>query len=198
MPIPELQPIPLGISYKHLHKKFRFVDILLYHKSSHFSTASAYIPPMPWFVSCVTFPGVWLRSKTLRSFPKEKRCRIQSASRFCKMDKPNVQRAAKDTPQRMYIRLKNNRLIAYRIGIRVRSTAYGSVLPIASITAVTRKGLIPHRYAPRKYSVSFSATAGSRSPSTKNHVFCFLQHFRKYSAPKTNGSNTRQAPCTAR
>lgn len=27
--------------------KFRFVDILLYHKSSHFSTASAYIPPMP-------------------------------------------------------------------------------------------------------------------------------------------------------
>ena len=28
-------------------RKFRFVDILLYHKSSHFSTASAYIPPMP-------------------------------------------------------------------------------------------------------------------------------------------------------
>ena len=24
----------------------------------------------------------------------------------------------------------------------------------------------PHRYAPRKYNVSFSATAGSRSPST--------------------------------
>ena len=82
------------------------------------------------------------------------------------MDKPNVQRAAKATPQRMYIRLKNIRLIIYRIGIRVMSTAYGSVLPIASITVVTRKGLTPHRYAPRKYSVSFSATAGSRSPST--------------------------------
>lgn len=82
------------------------------------------------------------------------------------MDKPNVQRAAKATPQRMYIGLKNNRLTAYRIGIRVKSTVYGSVLPIAFITAVTRKGLIPHRYAPRKYSVSFSATAGSRSPST--------------------------------
>ena len=65
----------------------------------------------------------------------------------------------------MYIRLKNSRLIAYRIDIRVKSIVYGSILPIAPMTAVTRKGLIPHRYAPRKYSVSFSATAGSRSPS---------------------------------
>lgn len=124
------------------------------------------IPPMPWLVSCVTFSGVWLRIKTLRGFPKEKRCRIQSTSRFCKANKPNVQRAAKATPQRMYVGLKNNRLITYRIGIRVKSTVYGSILPIASRTAVTRKGLIPHRYAPRKNSVSFSATAGSRSPST--------------------------------
>ncbi len=37
----------------------------------------------------------------------------------------------------MYIRLKNSRLITYRIGIRAKSTVYGSILPIASITAVT-------------------------------------------------------------
>ena len=35
---------------------------------------------------------------------------------------------------------------AYRMGIRVKSTAYGSIVPIDSMTAVTRKGLIPHRY----------------------------------------------------
>ena len=68
-------------------------------------------------------------------------------------------------PQRVYIQLKNSRLNAYRMGIRVKSTAYGSIVPIASMTAVTRNGLIPHRYAPRKYSVSFSTIAGNRMPS---------------------------------
>ena len=94
-----------------------------------------------------------------------KRCRIQSATRFCKADKPNTQKAAKAAPQRIYVPLKNSRLIAYRIGIRVESTAYGSTLPIASMTAVTRNGLTPHRYAPRKYSAGFSTIAGSRMPS---------------------------------
>ena len=98
--------------------------------------------------------------------PEGKRRRIQSATRFCKADKPNAQEAAKAAPQRIYVPLKNSRLTAYRMGIRVKSTAYGSTLPIASMAAVTRNGLTPHRYAPRKYSVSFSATAGSRSPST--------------------------------
>ncbi len=98
--------------------------------------------------------------------PEGKRRHIQSATRFCKADKPNAQEAAKAAPQRMYVQLKNSRLTAYRMGIRVKSNAYGSIVPIASMTAVTRNGLTPHRYAPRKYSVSFSATAGSRSPST--------------------------------
>ena len=88
-----------------------------------------------------------------------------SSVHFCRRDKPTKQSAEKAMPQRVYIQLKNSRLTAYRMGIRVKSTAYGSTLPIASMTAVTRKGLIPHRYAPRKYNVSFSATAGSRSPS---------------------------------
>ena len=105
------------------------------------------------------------KEEGLAGVPEGKRCRIQSATRFCKADKPNAQKAAKAAPQRIYVPLKNSRLIAYRIGIRVKSTAYGSTLPIASMTAVTRNGLTPHRYAPRKYSVSFSATAGSRSPS---------------------------------
>ena len=88
-----------------------------------------------------------------------------SSVRFCRRDKPTKQSAEKAMPQRVYIQLKNSRLTAYRMGIRVKSTAYGSIVPIASMTAATRKGLIPHRYAPRKYNVSFSATAGSRSPS---------------------------------
>ena len=50
-------------------------------------------------------------------------------------------------PQRMYIQLKNSRLTAYRMGIRVRSTAYGSIAPIASMTAVTRNGLTAAVYA---------------------------------------------------
>ena len=50
-------------------------------------------------------------------------------------------------PQRMYILLKNSRLTAYRMGIRVRSTAYGSIAPIASMTAVTRNGLTAAVYA---------------------------------------------------
>ena len=41
----ELQPIPLGISYNHLHKKFRFVDNSLYHKSINFSI---YITQLTW------------------------------------------------------------------------------------------------------------------------------------------------------
>ena len=87
------------------------------------------------------------------------------SARFRKRDKPKKQSAEKAMLQRMYIQLKNSRLTAYRMGIRVKSTAYGSIVPIASMTAVTRNGLIPHSYAPRKYNVSFSATAGSRSPS---------------------------------
>jgi len=85
--------------------------------------------------------------------------------RFCRRDKPTKQSAEKAMPQREYAPLKNSRLTAYRMGIRVKSTAYGSTVPIASMTAVTRKGLTPHRYAPRKYSVSFSTIAGSRMPS---------------------------------
>ena len=50
-------------------------------------------------------------------------------------------------PQRMYIQLKNSRLTAYRMGIRVRSTAYGSIAPIASMTAVARNGLTAAVYA---------------------------------------------------
>ena len=88
-----------------------------------------------------------------------------SSVRFCRRDKPKKQSAEKAMPQRMYIQLKNSRLNAYRMGIRVKSTAYGSIVPIASMTAVTRNGLTPHRYAPRKYSVSFSTIAGSRIPS---------------------------------
>ena len=89
-----------------------------------------------------------------------------SAFLFCRKYKPKKQSAEKAMPQRMYIQLKNSRLTAYRMGIRVKSTAYGSALPIASMTAVTRNGLTPHRYAPRKYSASFSTTVGSSSPST--------------------------------
>ena len=89
-----------------------------------------------------------------------------SAVLFCRKYKPKKQSAEKAMPQRMYVPLKNSRLTAYRMGIRVKSTVYGSVLPIASMAAVTRNGLTPHRYAPRIYSASFSATAGSRSPST--------------------------------
>ena len=88
------------------------------------------------------------------------------SARFCRRDKPTKQSAEKAMPQRMYVQLKNSRLTAYRMGIRVKSAAYGSTLPIASMTAVTRKGLIPHRYAPRKYNVNFSAMAESRSPCT--------------------------------
>ena len=88
-----------------------------------------------------------------------------SSVRFCRRDKPKKQSAEKAMPQRKYAPLKNSRLTAYRMGIRVKSTAYGSTVPIASMTAVTRKGLTPHRYAPRTYSVSFSTIAGSRMPS---------------------------------
>ena len=105
------------------------------------------------------------KEEGLAGVPEGKRRRIQSATRFCKADKPNAQKAAKAAPQRIYVPLKNSRLIAYRIGIRVKSTAYGSTLPIASMTAVTRNGLTPHRYAPRKYSAGFSTIAGSRMPS---------------------------------
>ena len=87
------------------------------------------------------------------------------SARFCRRDKHTKQSAEKAMPQRVYVPLKNSRLTAYRMGIRVKSTAYGSVLPIASMTAVTRNGLTPHRYAPRKYSVNFSTIAGSRIPS---------------------------------
>ena len=87
------------------------------------------------------------------------------SARFCRRDKHTKQSAEKAMPQRMYIQLKNSRLTAYRMGIRVKSTAYGSPLPIASMTAVTRNGLTPHRYAPRKYSTSFSTIAGNRMPS---------------------------------
>ena len=60
------------------------------------------------------------------------------SARFRKRDKPKKQSAEKAMLQRMYIQLKNSRLTAYRMGIRVKSTVYGSALPIASMTAVLR------------------------------------------------------------
>ena len=98
-------------------------------------------------------------------------------------------------PQRMYVQLKNSRLPAYRMGIRVKSTAYGSIRSDCLHDRCDTEGTDPAQIRAEEIQRQLLGNGRKQECQVrKTSGFRFLQHFHRYSAPKQYGSSARQMP----